>query len=124
MMRIRLINQEKGCRGVAGAALIGAVGAEKLKVAKKGTKYATTHTVYALHDGKNVEYIDRTLHPASRELKHLKTKGKQYLSFKVLKTDLSYNEARGLEHRLYLKHGGKKKLLNKIRPISKKKSKL
>ncbi len=39
-------------------------------------------------------------------------------TFNVVKKNLSYAEARGLEHRLYLRYGGKKKLRNKIRPIS------
>ena len=96
--------------GVAGAAAIGALGLGKLKLAK--------HTVYVLRDSKDViRYVGRTTNKDAREKAH-KKKFKD-LTFDEQASGLSYAQARGLEHRLYLKNGGKKILRNIIRPIRK-----
>ncbi|SFC42453.1 DNRLRE domain-containing protein [Bacillus sp. UNCCL81] len=83
------------------------------KVSKK-----RNHSVYTLVEDGKVVYVGRTKNTKSRKNAH--KKNHPNATFNVVKSGLSYKEARGLEHRLYLKNGGKAKLRNKIRPISKK----
>ncbi|PES31210.1 RHS repeat domain-containing protein [Bacillus cereus] len=80
---------------------------------------AKRHTVYVLKNSAGkVRYVGRTVNPAARKLAH-KAKYPD-LKFTRVRRNLNYFEARGMEQRFYLKYGGKKKLLNSIRPVSKK----
>ncbi|HAA0651007.1 wall-associated protein [Listeria monocytogenes] len=105
-----------------------ALGGGKFKLAKKavggafriGKRATGKHSVYTLnHKVTNKPvYVGRTKNTKSRARAHAKKHPDTYMSVK--KSGLSYSEARGLEHRYYLKLGGKKKLRNKIRPVAKK----
>ncbi|WP_311202610.1 RHS repeat domain-containing protein [Peribacillus aracenensis] len=107
----------KGWKGVAGAAAMSAIGVGKIKAAKKAT-----HAVYTLTKKGKVVYVGRTKNINARKYAHSKVHSDA--DFNVVKKGLNYNQGRGLEHRLYLKNGGKKNLRNKIRPISKKNKKI
>jgi len=81
------------------------------------------HTVYTLvDDGGNVRYVGRTTRTAEvRLLEH--QRGWRRDDFEGLRVGqkwpgLNYAQARGLEHTLFIKHGGRKELLNLISPIS------
>ncbi len=106
----------KSWKGVAAASAVGFIGGSRIKAAKKAS-----HTVYTLTKKGKVVYVGRTKNPKSRKYAH--SKKHKDATFTPVKSGLSYSQARGLEHRLYLKNGGKKKLRNKIRPISKKNKK-
>ncbi len=99
----------KGWKGVAVAAAFGFVGGGRFKAAKQ--------SVYVLKKGNVVKYVGRTKNIKKRRYVH--SKNHPDLDFEEVASNLSWGQARGLEHRLYLKHGGKSKLRNKIRPISK-----
>ncbi|GGJ65273.1 RHS repeat-associated protein [Anoxybacillus voinovskiensis] len=86
-------------------------------VAHAGRLGKASHMVYALVKGEEVVYVGRTTNAARREAAH-KLVHKD-ARFQPVAKNLTYAQARGLEHRLYLKYGGKKKLRNRIRPISK-----
>jgi RHS repeat-associated protein len=101
----------KGWKGVATAATFGFIGGGRIKAVKK-----ITHSAYTLTKNGKVVYVGRTKNIANRRSAHKRKHGDT--TFNVVKKNLSYAEARGLEHRLYLRYGGKKKLRNKIRPIS------
>jgi predicted GIY-YIG superfamily endonuclease len=107
----------KGWKGVAAAAALGLIGGGRIKAAKK-----ISHSVYVLTKNGKVVYVGRTKNIVSRRNAHKRGKHRD-ATFNVVKTNLTYAEARGLEHRLYLKYGGKKKLRNIIRPISRKNKK-
>ncbi|MEF7657824.1 DNRLRE domain-containing protein [Bacillus thuringiensis] len=103
-------------KGVVAAGAIGFVGGSRIKAAK--------HAVYALKNSKGaIRYIGRTSNVKARKSAHERGKHGD-LQMHVLAKNLSYGQARGLEHRLYLKNGGKKKLRNVIRPIGKKNKKI
>ncbi len=108
---------EKGWKGVAVAAAFGFVGGGRIKAAKQAS-----HSVYLLTKNSKVVYVGRTKNVVSRSSAHKLGKHRD-ATFSVVKSNLTYAEARGLEHRLYLKYGGKKKLRNVIRPISRKNKK-
>lgn len=93
------------------------VGGGKFKAAKKAT-----HAVYTLTKNGKVVYVGRTKNIKARKYAHKKMHSEA--TFNVVAKGLTYNQVRGLEHRLYLKNGGKRKLRNKIRPISKKNKKM
>jgi len=99
---------------IAGAAALGFVGGGKIKTAKK-----VTHSVYTLTKAKKIVYVGRTKNSKARKLAHGRGANSD-AEFSVVRSGLNYSQARGLEHRLYLKNGGKKNLRNQIRPISKK----
>lgn len=80
-----------------------------------------THTVYTLTRGEKIVYVGRTMNAAKRKAAHKLVHSDA--TYNEVKSGLTYAEARGLEHRLYLKNGGKAKLRNKIRPISKRNKK-
>ncbi|ANB57212.1 GIY-YIG catalytic domain protein [Anoxybacillus sp. B7M1] len=107
----------KGWKGVAVAAAFGFVGGGRIKAAKQAS-----HSVYLLTKNSKVVYVGRTKNVVSRRSAHKLGKHRD-ATFSVVKSNLTYAEARGLEHRLYLKYGGKKKLRNVIRPISRKNKK-
>ncbi|MFT8323521.1 MAG: hypothetical protein ABF649_21930 [Bacillus sp. (in: firmicutes)] len=75
--------------------------------------------LYTPSKGSKVVYIGRTKNIAARKSAAHKKVHKD-ASFRLEKRSLRYAQARGLEHRVYLKNGGKKNLRNNIRPISKK----
>jgi len=101
---------------IAGVAALAIVGGPKLKALKKAS-----HAVYTLNKGGKVVYVGRTRNIKARAKSHSKVHSDA--TFNIEKKGLTYAQARGLEHRLYLKNGGKKNLRNKIRPISKKNKK-
>ncbi|MEQ2468322.1 RHS repeat-associated core domain-containing protein [Niallia hominis] len=101
---------------IAGAAALGFVGGSKFKALKKAS-----HAVYTLNKGGKVVYVGRTKNIKARAKSHSKVHSDA--TFNIEKKGLTYAQARGLEHRLYLKNGGKKNLRNKIRPISQKNKK-
>ncbi|HDX9631993.1 TPA: RHS repeat-associated core domain-containing protein [Bacillus cereus] len=106
----------KNWKGVVAAGAIGFVGGSRIKAAK--------HAVYALKNSKGaIRYIGRTSDVTARKSAHKRGKHGD-LQMTVVAKDLSYGQARGLEHRLYLKNGGKKKLRNEIRPIGMKNKKI
>jgi len=112
----------KSGKGWKGAALAAASNFGPGKIFKGASRILKgAHSVYTLRKGKKVVYVGRTKNVKKRRAAHKKKHGDADL--RVEKGGLSYAEARGLEHRLYLQHGGKKKLRNKIRPISKKNKK-
>lgn len=56
------------------------------------------HTVYALVDQKNMaQYIGRTNSPITRANAHLNTDSKSTLKMRIIKDNLNYFEARGVE---------------------------
>ncbi|PEW11686.1 hypothetical protein CN440_14045 [Bacillus cereus] len=104
----------KNWKGVVAAGAIGFVGGSRIKAAK--------HTVYVLKNSAGkVEYVGRTISPAARKIVHRAVHPD--LKFTRVRRNLSYSEARGMEHRFYLKYGGQKELRNRIRPIGKKNKK-
>lgn len=62
------------------------------------------HTVYTLKKGKKVIYVGRTINPTRRMKQHKKNVYRKNLKFEVFKSDLTKEEARGLEQALILKH--------------------
>ncbi|OJD97593.1 wall-associated protein [Bacillus cereus] len=104
----------KNWKGVVAAGAIGFVGGSRIKAAK--------HTVYVLKNSAGkVEYVGRTISPAARKIVHRAVHPD--FKFTRVRRNLSYSEARGMEHRFYLKYGGQKELRNRIRPIGKKNKK-
>lgn len=109
----------KGWKHVVGAAALGFVGGARIKAASR--LYKAAHSVYVLKKGKKVVYVGRTKNMKRRAAAHKKNHPDARMVKK--RGGLTYAQARGLEHRYYLKYGGKKKLRNKIRPISRKNKK-
>ncbi|MDA7025189.1 DNRLRE domain-containing protein [Bacillus sp. CLL-7-23] len=109
----------KGWRGVLWAAASNFGPGKIFKFARR-VKQAK-HSVYVLKKGKKVVYVGRTKNLKQRAAAH--RKNHPDAEFRKKRSGLTYAQARGLEHRYYLKYGGKKKLRNKIRPISKKNKK-
>ncbi|MFD3445889.1 RHS repeat-associated core domain-containing protein [Microbacteriaceae bacterium 4G12] len=110
-------------KGIATASLMGAVVGGRLKgagyVGKQITSHLTRrHTVYVLKNSQGtVKYVGRTVNVTARKAAH--KVAHPDLKFSRVRRNLNYFEARGVEHRFYLKYGGKKQLRNRIRPISK-----
>jgi hypothetical protein len=106
----------------------GALSGGKFKLARKAmggtfrvaSRVTGKHNVYTLNHKvtKKPVYVGRTKNIKARKRAHAKIHPNTYMEVRAL--GISYASARGLEHRYYLKLGGKKKLRNKIRPISKK----
>ncbi|MBM7365316.1 RHS repeat-associated core domain-containing protein, partial [Priestia taiwanensis] len=113
---------------VAAAAVIGVINPVKVftpvKQVAKSVKSASQgkHMVYALKDNGKTVYIGRTKNPKARSWAHKKLKG-EHLDFVPIARNLTKKQAKGLEYYHYLRNGGKKKLLNKVRPISPKNKK-
>jgi RHS repeat-associated protein len=102
---------------VGKVAKIGVKAAKGVRRAKKtGSKL---HTVYGLRNPatQEIEYIGRTVNPATRAINHANSIDKGHLEFVRLKEGLTYPQARGFEQRLFEKYGGFDQLLNKISPI-------
>ncbi|MBC2116167.1 DNRLRE domain-containing protein [Listeria booriae] len=121
----------KSWKGVAAAGAIGFIGGSRFKLAKKavdGARFvvgarAGKHSVYTLNhkvSGK-VLYVGRTKNVKAR--KYIHSKVHRDAEMRIRRSGLSYQQARGLEHRTYLANGGKANLRNKIRPIAKKNKK-
>jgi RHS repeat-associated protein len=97
--------------------------AATVTTAAKKFATATDHVVYVLKDAAGeVRYVGRTRFPKARELVHSNTPGKTNLKFERLYSNLTYEQARGLEDIKYLEFSEEAKktgktLLNKIKPI-------
>ena len=76
--------------------------AEQVKQQVSSTK-SVSHTVYALVDSEGtVQYIGRTVNPATREAAHKANPNRADLTFTILATGLDYDTARGMEQSLML----------------------
>ena len=100
---------------VGGAVLVGAIAiagisaiSTSISKSKTKTKSKTKksnnsnnnkkHTVYALVDNKNMaKYIGRTNNPPIRSTQHSLTPSKEGLTMRIIKSNLNYLEARGVE---------------------------
>ena len=101
---------------VGGAVLVGAIAiagisaiSTSISKSKTKTKSKTNkksnnsnnnkkHTVYALVDNKNMaKYIGRTNNPPIRSTQHSLTPSKEGLTMRIIKSNLNYLEARGVE---------------------------
>ena len=82
------------------------------------------HTVYRLVDGAgNTQYVGRTCNVNARRNAHKRDPSKSSLRFEIIKSNLTYAQARGLEQ-IAMTHYNTRAFLNRINGISPKNKRL